>query len=315
MELIDKRNLEIGGAALPMKSNKPVRRGWRNLWTATPFLLPSLFLFVVFFFYPMFKTIYLSFYLTNARGDAKQWVGWLQYKEMLTSPEFHNSLMVTLTFVILTVVPGILLALFLALLVSKPIRGITFFRTLIISPVTVSVATASTIGLLLFNPSVSIITYALRIFGVKEIAWLTDPFWAMIAVSMVTIWLGVGFNTIILLGGLQSIPNEILESSLIDGAGFWCRLRHVILPLLSPSLFFVLIVSVIGAFQSFGQVNILTQGGPSGATNLIVYSIYRNAFFNFQFGYASAQSIALFLIILTLTMIQFLVVERKVHYQ
>ncbi|TCS74282.1 carbohydrate ABC transporter permease [Effusibacillus lacus] len=291
------------------------KRQWRQLLTAGPFLLPSVFLFIVFFFYPLAKTVYLSFFLTNARGEAKRWVGWMQYKELFASPEFHQSLLVTLTFVLLTVIPGILAALCLALLVEKPIRGMVFFRTLIISPVTVSVATASTIGLLLFNPSISIITYGLSFLGVKEIAWLTDPFWAMIAVSLVTIWLGVGFNTIILLGGLQNIPSDIVESSLIDGADFWTRLRHVILPLLSPTLFFVLIVSVINAFQAFGQVNILTQGGPSRATHLLVYSIYRDAFFNFQFGYAAAQSIVLFVIILVLTLLQFRVVERKVHYQ
>jgi ABC-type sugar transport system permease subunit len=287
---------------------------WRQLGTAAPFLVPSVFLFIVFFFYPLFKTIYLSLYLTDAQGRARKWVGFGQYQELLGSPDFHHSLGVTLLFVLLTVIPGIVLALYLALLVEKSIPGMGLFRTLIISPVTVSVATASTIGMLLFNPSISIITYALKLLGIHEIAWLTDPFWAMIAVSVVTIWLNIGFHTIVLLGGLQSIPGEIVESAYIDGAGFRHRLRYVVIPMLSPSLFFVLTVSLIGAFQAFGQVNILTQGGPSGATSLLVYSIYRNAFFNFQFGMASAQSIILFLILLALTILQFVFVERKVHY-
>lgn len=287
----------------------------RQWMTATPFLFPSVFLFSVFFFYPILKTIYLSLFLTDARGNAKRFVGWMQYQEMFTSADFHKSLLVTVMFVVVTVLPGIMIALFLALLVEKPIRGMAFFRTLIISPVTVAVATASTIGLLLFNPSVSILTYGLKLLGFPEVAWMTDPTWAMVAVSAVTIWLSLGFNTIILLGGLQAIPSDIIESSLIDGARFWHRLQHVVFPLLSPTLFFVLIVSVIGAFQSFGQINILTQGGPSRATHVLVYSIYRDAFFNFQFGYASAQSIVLFVIILVLTVLQFVVVERKVHYQ
>lgn len=291
------------------------RKRIQELLTATPFLVPSLFLFVLFFFYPLGKTIYLSFYLTNAKGVAKHYVGGSQYGELFTSADFLNSLWTTVVFVFLTVVPGILLALLLALLVEKPLRGMAFFRTLIVSPVTVSVATASTIGLLLFNPSISILTHGLSFFGVQDIAWLTDPFWAMIAVSLVTIWLGVGFHTILLLGGLQAIPTELLESATIDGAGYGKRLRHVVLPLLSPTLFFVLVVSVIGAFQSFGQINILTQGGPSRSTHVLVYSIYRDAFFNFQFGSASAQAIVLFVILLLLTILQFTVVERKVHYQ
>ena len=294
------------------------RRGWKRLrevLAATPFLAPSILLFIVFFFYPLVKTVYLSLYLTSPRGEAKAWVGFDQYAELFASPDFLHSLWVTLTFVLLTVLPGIVLALFLALLVEKPLRGMAFFRTLIISPVTISSATASTIGLLLFNPSVSILTYGLKLFGVQEIAWLTDPFWAMIAVSGVTVWLGLGFHTILLLGALQSIPEEIRESALLDGAGFWSRLRNVVLPLISPTLFFVLTTSVIGAFQSFGQINILTQGGPSESTHVIVYSIYRDAFFNFQFGSASAQSVVLFLILLAVTLLQFVLVERKVHYQ
>ena len=147
---------------------------------------------------------------------------------------------------LLTVIPGIVLALFLALLVEKPLRGMAFFRTLIISPVTVSAATASTIGLLLFNPSVSILTYGLKLFGVQEIAWLTDPFWAMLAVSGVTVWLGLGFHTILLLGALQSIPEEIRESALLDGAGFWRIFRKIILPLSPP----ILIVTVIWQFTN-----------------------------------------------------------------
>ncbi|MDI3257947.1 MAG: sugar ABC transporter permease [Kyrpidia sp.] len=282
---------------------------------AVPFVLPSLLLFLVFFFYPLGKTVYLSFFLTDARGVPRRWEGWTQYQDLFTSAEFHHSLLVTLAFVGMTVVPGVLAALFLALLVEKPVRGVTVFRTLIISPVTVSAAVASTIGLLLFHPSVSILSWAMKQAGLPDPRWLTDPLWALVAVSLVTIWLGLGFNTLVLLSALQAIPGEILDSARIDGAGFWRRLRHVVIPQLSPALFFVLIVSVIGAFQSFGQVNILTQGGPAGATQLIVYSIYRDAFFNFRYGYASAEAVVLFAMIGILTAIHFFVFEKKVHYQ
>ena len=155
----------------------------------------------------------------------------------------------------------------------------------------------------------------LSVLSLPQIQWLLDPEWALLSVSISTIWMNIGFSFLILLGGLQNIDEHLYESSRIDGAGYFYRLRRITLPMLSPTLFFIITISLINAFQTFGQIDILTKGGPSQSTNLIVYSIYREAFINYQFGTASAQAVILFLIILVVTILQFKLGERKVHYQ
>ena len=159
------------------------------------------------------------------------------------------------------------------------------------------------------------LNYLLGVVGLQPVQWLVSPDYALLSVSLMTVWMNLGFNYIMLSSGMQSISEEIYESAKIDGASpvtvFW----RITLPLVSPTLFFVLVVSTISAFQSFGQINILTQGGPINSTNVFVYSIYQESFVNFRFGTGSAQAIMLFLVIMLLTFIQFKFVERKVHYQ
>ncbi|MFJ8237346.1 carbohydrate ABC transporter permease [Ureibacillus sp. NPDC094379] len=279
------------------------------------FLLPSIVLFSVFLFYPLFKTIYLSFFLTNARGETTLFVGLQNYINMFTSPVFLQSIKSTFLFVLYTVPVTMIIALFLAVLANEKLKGIGFFRTIYSSTMGISVAAASVFWLYMFHPSIGFLNKVLEFFGLQSIGWLTDPTWALFAVSVTTIWMNLGFTFLILLGGLQSIESSLYESADIDGAGYFYKLRRITIPMLSPTLFFVITVTIINAFQTFGQIDILTQGGPQNTTNLIVYSIYREAFANYQFGVASAQSVVLFIIILIMTMIQFKLGERKVHYQ
>ncbi|MGE7666686.1 carbohydrate ABC transporter permease [Ureibacillus composti] len=279
------------------------------------FLLPSIVLFSVFLFYPLFKTIYLSFFLTNARGETTLFVGLQNYINMFTSPVFLQSIKSTFLFVLYTVPVTIIIALFLAVLANEKLKGIGFFRTIFSSTMGISVAAASVFWLYMFHPSIGFLNKVLEFFGLQSIGWLTDPTWALFAVSVTTIWMNLGFTFLILLGGLQSIESSLYESADIDGAGYFYKLYRITIPMLSPTLFFVITVTIINAFQTFGQIDILTQGGPQNTTNLIVYSIYREAFVNYQFGVASAQSVVLFIIILIMTMIQFKLGERKVHYQ
>ncbi|MDM5335492.1 sugar ABC transporter permease [Ureibacillus composti] len=279
------------------------------------FLLPSIVLFSVFLFYPLFKTIYLSFFLTNARGETTLFVGLQNYINMFTSPVFLQSIKSTFLFVLYTVPVTIIIALFLAVLANEKLKGIGFFRTIFSSTMGISVAAASVFWLYMFHPSIGFLNKVLEFFGLQSIGWLTDPTWALFAVSVTTIWMNLGFTFLILLGGLQSIESSLYESADIDGAGYFYKLYKITIPMLSPTLFFVITVTIINAFQTFGQIDILTQGGPQNTTNLIVYSIYREAFANYQFGVASAQSVVLFIIILIMTMIQFKLGERKVHYQ
>lgn len=283
--------------------------------TALLYLLPSIILFSVFIFYPMFRTIYLSFFLTDQTGNAAILVGFENYQYLLSSSEFQNSMKATGLFVLYTVPVGIILALFFALLANEKLRGIGFFRTMYSSTMGISVAASSVIWLFMFNPSIGMFNRLLSVFNFPQIQWLLDPEWALISVAISTIWMNTGFSFLILLGGLQNIDEHLYESSRIDGAGYFYRLRRITIPMLSPTLFFIVTISLINAFQTFGQIDILTKGGPSQSTNLIVYSIYREAFINYQFGTASAQAVILFVIILIVTILQFKLVERKVHYQ
>lgn len=279
------------------------------------FLLPSILLFSVFLFYPLGRTIFLSFFLTDNRGDPTVFVGLENYLEIFKSAIFLQSLKSTFLFALYTVPGSIIVSLFLAILANEKLRGIGVFRTVFSSSMGISVAAASVFWMFLFHPTIGWLNRIVKTFGLEPIGWLTDPNWALFSVSISTIWMNVGFTFLILLGGLQSIDSYLYESADIDGAGYFYKLRRITIPMLSPTLFFVLTVTLINAFQTFGQVDMLTRGGPQNETNLIVYSIYQEAFMNYQYGTASAQAIILFVIILVLTIIQFKLGERKVHYQ
>ncbi|MDR4317983.1 glycerol-3-phosphate ABC transporter permease [Niallia circulans] len=279
------------------------------------FLLPSILLFSVFLFYPLGRTIFLSFFLTDNRGDPTVFVGLENYLEIFKSAIFLQSLKSTFLFALYTVPGSIIVSLFLAILANEKLCGIGVFRTVFSSSMGISVAAASVFWMFLFHPTIGWLNRIVKTFGLEPIGWLTDPNWALFSVSISTIWMNVGFTFLILLGGLQSIDSYLYESADIDGAGYFYKLRRITIPMLSPTLFFVLTVTLINAFQTFGQVDMLTRGGPQNETNLIVYSIYQEAFMNYQYGTASAQAIILFVIILVLTIIQFKLGERKVHYQ
>jgi multiple sugar transport system permease protein/sn-glycerol 3-phosphate transport system permease protein len=290
-------------------------RGLVNLGEALLYLAPSLVLFVVFVFLPLGKSVYLSTFTTSPLGVPRTFIGLEWYGELLTSPIFRRSLATTFWFAVYTVPGTIVLALLLAVLANRQLRGINVYRTFFSSTIAVSLAVAATIWALLLNPSIGLLNYVLSLIGIRGPNWLTDPNAALLSISLVTIWSGLGFNTIVLLAGLQGIPEEIYESAKIDGANGPNLFRHITIPLISPSLFFLLVVDTIQVLQAFTQIHVLTRGGPAEATNILVYSIYLDAFVNFQFGYASAQALVLFLIILALTVFQFSVVERRVHYR
>lgn len=287
----------------------------RNFLHGLLFLLPSILLFSIFVFYPMIRTIYLSFFLTNASGETTVFVGLENYLNMFMSPIFLKSIQSTFLFVLYTVPATIVISLFLAIIANEKLKGIGFFRTIFSSTMGISVAAASVFWMYLFNPTMGLLNQFLQSIGVESIGWLTDPAWALFSVSVTTVWMNIGFTFLVLLGGLQSIDSYLYESADIEGAGYFYKLKRITLPMLSPTLFFVLTVSIINAFQTFGQIDILTHGGPQNETNLIVYSIYREAFVNYQFGSASAQAVVLFILILLMTALQFKLGERKVHYQ
>jgi len=290
-------------------------RGTNRLGFALIFLAPSLVIFSAFVFYPLFKAVYLGFYETDPFGNQGDFAGLDQYRAVLTSESFRHSLWITFLFALYTVPPGILLGLALALLANQKLPGISIFRIMFSSTVATSVAVASLMWLTLLNPSVGLLNYFLVETGQPRIDWLNDLDWALPAVSATTVWLNLGLAFIVILAGLQAIPEELYESARVEGASGWSLFWHVTLPLLSPTLFFVSVVGTILAFQSFGQIHILTRGGPLDATTVIVYSIWQDAFQRFDYGVASVQAVALFLLVLGLTVVQIRFLERRVFYQ
>nr|WP_246206653.1 sugar ABC transporter permease [Virgibacillus ihumii] len=283
--------------------------------TGMLYLFPTFLILGVFLFYPILKTIQFSFSSVLDGGVIEAFVGLEHYFSLFSSPSFLNSLKVTFLFVLYTVPLTIILSLFLAIIANEKMKGSKFFQMIFSSQLGISGAASSAILLFFFHPTLGTINNVLGFFGVPRIGWLTSPEWALFSVSLATIWMGLSLNFILLLGGLQNISNDLYESATVDGAGYWTRLFKITIPLLSPVLFFVTLINFINALQSFGQIDILTEGGPTEATNLIVYSIYREAFVYGNYGFASAQAIALFIITLIVTVIQFKVGERRVHYQ
>jgi len=291
------------------------KREWPNFVVGLLYLLPSIILFSLFLFYPMLRTLYLSFFLTDGQGVPVSFVGFENFTYLLQSQSFQNSIKATLLFVLFTVPAGIILALFLALIANEKVRGIGIFRTLFSSTMGMSVAASSVIWMFMYNPTIGILNKIIGIFGISDIEWLLDPKFALLAVSISTIWMNTGFAFLILLGGLQNIDDTLYENADIAGVSYMYKLRKITLPMLSPTLFFIITVSLINAFQTFGQIDILTKGGPIESTNVIVYSIYKDAFVNYNVGSASAQATILFFCILVITILQFKLGERKVHYQ
>ena len=277
------------------------------------FVLPSLVLFGVFVFYPFGRNFWLALHRTPPfPGLPKKYVGLDQVRDVLSSSEFRQSLKVTVLFVLYTVPTGILLGLLLAVLAHRQLRGIRIYRTIFSSTVATSVAAASVIFFTLLNPQVGLFTYWLGREG--ELGVLKDPTTALIAVSVTTVWQNLGLSFILMSAGLQSVPDELYEAAEIDGANARSRFVHVTLPMLSPTLFFAAVVGSIMAFQAFGQIDLLTEGGPNNATNVLVYSIYHQVFRAGNDGVAAVQAIALFVIVLVLTLVQLRLARGRVSY-
>ena len=288
------------------------RRKLREAGLGYALLIPALVVFALFIFYPFFKNFDLGMHRTNPfNPDLSEYVGFDQFGDVLGSDEFLDSLWTTVMFALMTVPVGIALGLGLAILAHQKLKGIAIFRTIFSSTVATSVAVASVMFYTLFNPNIGLL---------KSISptppFLENPDWALIAIAVVTIWQNLGLSFILMSAGLQAIPDELVEAAQVDGAGPWSRFRNVTLPLLSPTVFFAVVVGSIFAFQTFGQIDILTEGGPLNKTNVLTYAIFRalrtpppNP------GKAAVLAIALFAITLVLTLIQMRFLERRVHYQ
>lgn len=278
------------------------------------FSMPSLIIAFLFSIYPLIKTIIYSFSFTDEKGKMIAFAGIENFYELFTDPTFYHSIIATFKFAIITVFFSITISLFLAILCNEKIKGIGFFRTIFSSSLGVSISASASIVLFMFHPSLGIVNEIIKFFGGVPLNWLTDSRYALITVAISTIWMNIGFGFLVLTAGLQNIGTEIDESCAIDGASYFNKLFKVTLPLLSPSIFYLTITTTLKAFQGFGQVDILTGGGPNNATNFLVYSIYKTAFSSYRFDYASVQGVILLIIIIAIMLFKSKL-EKKVHYQ
>jgi ABC-type sugar transport system permease subunit len=286
----------------------------RHRLLAAGLLAPSAIVLGIFVVYPFLRTIWLGFYQTDPFGGNRRFVGGAQYLDTVTSSEFGNSLWVTVTFTLLTVPTGLILGLLLAVLAHQRLRGIVIYRTIFSSTVATSVAVASLMFLAILSPSVGVINQVIRWLGGQPIYFLQSTTWALVALAAVTVWQNLGIIFIVTSAGLQSLPEDLYESARLDGAGPIRRFFSITIPLLSPTLLFGFVVLTITSFQTFGQVDLLTQGGPLRSTNLIVYSIFDTAFRSFDQGRAAAQAVVLFVILALLSYIQFQAAKKRVFY-
>lgn len=273
------------------------------------FLLPVLVLFGLFLFYPFLKTVLLSFSKTDMSGRFVEFVGLSNFAYLFTNAEFWESVGISIRYTVIVVVMSILLGFLAAIFCNELSRGKGLFRIIFSFPMAVSAAVACTIFGFIFHPSLGSLNYILG----ANIPWLTNSTWAMASVCIVTVWIYVGMNFIFITAGLQSVPVELYESAAIDGAGFFRKHWSITIPAISPTLFFLMITNIINAFQNFAVIRIMTRGGPSGSTRILIYSIYENAFSYGNFSRAFAMSVILFLILSIFTIIEF-ALEKKVSY-
>lgn len=243
-------------------------------------------------------------------AQAKIFVGLKNYTDLLSDKSTWVSIGVTFKFVFIVALGSLLMGLLTSLLTAKKYIGTGLYAAVYAMPVAIASAAASMAFRMILHPTNGLLNNLLG----TQINWTGNSAYALLSVAGVSIWLSSGINFIFISAGLRGVPDELYESASIDGAGYFKRLTNVTLPSISPTLFFQVIINIIGAFQSFSQIRLLTEGGPGDTTNVMVWSIYKDAFRNFRFGSAAARSMILFLIILAITLIQFSFEKRSVNY-
>lgn len=296
--------------------NQSLKKYWQTIESYL-YLSPTFIVLGIFVFLPVITSFTLSLNRVAPFGNQTRFVGFQNYITLLQDPEYWGSVWVTLLFTLGTVPTGLFLAVLLAIALSYPLRYLSaLHRLLIFVPVVISSAVAGVLFRWLYHPVVGYLNYWLSLIGIAGPNWLSSKDWALIAVILATIWKEFGFNVIIALAGVQNINEVLYDAAKVDGANLWRRIWHITLPMLTPTLFFLMIINVIHSFEAFGQIHVLTEGGPGRATTTLVYSIFRDAFVGTpQRGYASAQAYLLALMVIFMSLLQYRGFGSKVHYQ
>ncbi len=287
----------------------------RELLWALLFLAPSLVIFGIFTYYSLAFNVYLSFTSWNFVSPVKTFTGLENYRLILADQRFWRAVRQTFYYAGGSVSLSLVFGLVLAILLNQKIVGRGFFRTLAFSPYITTIAAVSLLWMWIFDPNYGLMNYLLRLVGLNGLPWLSSTRWAMPALIIMSVWRSMGYNAVIFLAGLTAINRELYEAASIDGAGALQSFRHITVPLLSPTTFFLTVTSIIGALQVFDSVSVMTKGGPVNSTSVINFYIYEQAFGRFRAGYAATASMLLFVAILGLTFFQMKVSQRWVHYQ
>jgi len=269
----------------------------------------------MFVYYPVVNALYLSFFKWDLAHPVKEFIGFSNYATMSRDPLFWPIVRNNLIYAVGTLIPSLGIGFFLAVLLNTKIKFKAVYRGVAFYPYLLPMAAASMIWVWLYNPVYGTLSNFFRFFGFRQIDWLGDKRYALLSLMIVAVWKFVGYYMILFLAGLQSIPNEYYEVAILDGANFWQRLRHITLPLSSPTIFFVGMIFIVNSFQSIDQVHIMTSGGPGTATNLIIYYIFQHIFRFVKMGLGATISSFLFMVLVGLALLYFFLLEKHVFYE
>lgn len=287
---------------------------FKGIWLPLLLVLPQMFITAVFFFYPAGQAIWQSLFIPDPFGLSMQFVGLGNFEFLFSSSHYRASFVTTAVFSILVTLVSMGVALYLAVLADRLIKGSGVYRTLLIWPYAVAPAVAGVLWLFMFNTRVGVVTWYLGMLGYDWNHVLNGEE-AMGLVVIASAWGRISYNFLFFLAGLQAIPKSVIEAAAIDGARFWTRFRTIVFPLLSPTTFFLLVVNIVYAFfETFGVIHTITSGGPQQSTTILVYKVYADGFVGQDLGSSAAQSVVLLVIVGLLTIIQFKFIERRVHY-
>ena len=306
--------------SVPTRTERPLKpRGnalrRRETLAAYGFLLPNLIGFLIFTLLPVVAALLISLTDWNLLQPPK-WVGLKNFATLAQDPLFRKVLGNTAIYVLGTVPVQMILALLVAMALNQGLPGTLFFRAAFFMPVVTSAVAIALVWRWIYNADFGVLNSFLYMLGVSDPPnWLTSTRWALPSVMIMSVWQQIGFSMVLFLAGLQGVPEHLYEAARIDGAGPFQRFLFITVPMLTPTTFFVFVINIINSFQVFDQAFIMTGGGPANATNTIVYNIYQNAFQFFKMGYAAAMAWVLFAIIFIVTVVQFRLQSRWVHYE
>lgn len=287
----------------------------REILTFGLFVTPNFLAIGLFSYWPLVRNIWLSFTYWDMIAPEPLWIGLSNWVDVFTSSTFLTVSKNTLTFTVVSVGSTLVLALAAALLMHQPLRFRNVVRAALFAPAILPGSAVALVWTFLYAPNFGLVSQAAVAAGLPKVRYLNDPLWAMPAILLVVVWRRVGYDAVIFLAGLQGISRELYEAARVDGANAWQRFRHVTVPGLSPVAFFLLVTSILASFQSFDVIRVMTSGGPVIATTTLIYQVFQEAFVAFNAGRAAVYATILFVLMLSVTLLQMRLLERRVTYE